>query len=453
MKFFRAIYFFVFLWLVGVGYAQLMEGNLELRVLFFSFINATGDKDIQILPSVITDSIISSMTKDFVFRRVYLKEGDKDKDRIKICLKKEKKCLAFLDKVAKKEIKPDVIVFGFFKYKDKSKRYIEVYTFLYEAKEKKLIELEPVVGENSKLFFLVSDSIGRKIVSSILKSPSILSLYRRNVRQVLEYREFGRKIYYFKNPIKFEIKVKAPSYVEYSINGSDFRREARKLEREGIYLIIYKIVGEYGKSKYGKVSIVIDKTPPVVYARLTKLPINIKEALYYPKGTKLMLYAYDILSPIKEIEYSYDGKIFYRYKKPISLEEIQKKYNSSIVRVYFRARDFAGNISKKYTVDVYVDTKPPLIKIAAFRKGKEVIYTTSREPIIISALDKESGLKGIFYKVDGEEMFRRYKLPIYLSSGEHIITVKAVDNAGNEREIKKKIIVDDVPPITQAFIK
>ena len=73
--------------------------------------------------------------------------------------------------------------------------------------------------------------------------------------------------------------------------------------------------------------------------------------------------------------------------------------------------------------------------------GSDYLYT-------ITANDEESGIKDVFYRIDGRGAFRKYESEIKLTSnGEHFIEAKAVDNVGNVSDIKiLSVLVDIIPP-------
>lgn len=117
--------------------------------------------------------------------------------------------------------------------------------------------------------------------------------------------------------------------------------------------------------------------------------------------------------------------------------------------ITLQARDTAGNVATA-TLRVMVDTQPPLaFTVTADPSG----WTNNTRPTVsFSATDEGSGIDCYLLSVDGgvsEKAASPYQLPA-LADGEHTVSVKAVDKAGNYTLSSVRLYIDTVPPSTPA---
>ena len=96
--------------------------------------------------------------------------------------------------------------------------------------------------------------------------------------------------------------------------------------------------------------------------------------------------------------------------------------------IYLWAKDNAGNIDRVKIVESLIDRTPPTINYTYPDKFKNTAVT-----IQMSASDKESGVKEIYYKLPGED-YVKYTGPFQTTAG--WLTVYAVDNANNQSKAK-----------------
>ncbi|MFP4662229.1 MAG: discoidin domain-containing protein, partial [Halanaerobiales bacterium] len=114
--------------------------------------------------------------------------------------------------------------------------------------------------------------------------------------------------------------------------------------------------------------------------------------------------------------------------------------------------DIAGNQSES-EISVMVDTVPPADFQVAIDPSD---WTSNTQPVVrFETNDEVSGISHYELAIDGgsyTEIASPYKLPV-LSNGEHIITVKAVDNAGWETISTTTAYIDTEPPAVPDYFK
>jgi len=252
---------------------------------------------------------------------------------------------------------------------------------------------------------------------------------------------------------KSRIEIKAESndiaYIEYKVNNSKYfiYNAPISLPGEGVYIISYRGIDKLKNIEKEKIlKVIVDNTPPKVFVSYNTTPFYYEGKLYISKNTKIYLLGRDNLSRVEKIEYSFDGKNFKEYKSHILPP------NSGKITLYYRAVDIVGNASKIDSVELYVDSSSPKASIKLplpyAREGENTIRITSYHPIVIEGIDSGSGIKKLFYKINNSD-FIEYKKPFFLKEGRYKISVKAVDNVGNESSvISYDILVDDNPPKT-----
>jgi len=76
--------------------------------------------------------------------------------------------------------------------------------------------------------------------------------------------------------------------------------------------------------------------------------------------------------------------------------------------------------------------------------GDALPSTAGVDTITLTAVDEESGLRGIYYTVDivfSTQGAITYTAPFYLSIGTHTVYYTAVDNVGNQAAVKSVNII------------
>ncbi len=239
-------------------------------------------------------------------------------------------------------------------------------------------------------------------------------------------------------------------YIEYRIDDSPFMRynEPFSIDQEGPRRIVYRAVDKAGNREADNVFMVtIDNTPPTVTANLNGPSYPRDGVTYVSTSTKIELYAKDVYSGVKKIEYAINDGDFVEGNS-IVLDQPGRQ------RVRYRASDNLNNVSAEQqiaTMLLDVDNTTPTVAIRTSRRpvefeGKK--YALRDTIYTVEAVDEGAGIDKILVRIDGEGDFQPYTTPIQFSNeGPHSIEAKAIDRVGNESEIAKlDIITDDDPP-------
>ena len=147
---------------------------------------------------------------------------------------------------------------------------------------------------------------------------------------------------------------------------------------------------------------------------------------YYSKGLKLKLTARDAVSGVQDIYYSINGSPYKPYTEELNFDK-----EGEVLLKYFSV-DHVGNVEKLKTKSFFLDFTPPVIKknLTGTTAGN-VLSKDTRIQLI--ATDNLSGVKGVYYSIDGKAA-KVYvnPLPAYiLGEGEHKLDFYAADNVGN----------------------
>ncbi|WP_036966621.1 OmpL47-type beta-barrel domain-containing protein [Promicromonospora kroppenstedtii] len=139
-------------------------------------------------------------------------------------------------------------------------------------------------------------------------------------------------------------------------------------------------------------------------------------------------------SGVESVEYDLDGAGYTPYTAPVVLDE------PGTYMLEYRATDVAGNTSEPEMLHVTVvapdgeDTTPPVVtaEVTGDLDG-DGAYVGSAS-VNLTARDPGSGVAGIEYDLDGAG-YAAYTAPVVVDEpGEHTVTYRATDRAGNVSE-------------------
>lgn len=163
------------------------------------------------------------------------------------------------------------------------------------------------------------------------------------------------------------------------------------------------------------------------------------------------LSGYYITKPIITLtavsNYDTSPKIYYRWGN-----EQYKLYTSPLTapegvnKLYYYAEDKFGNKEDEHTIEVKVDTTPPVLSLVdpkdgAFVNNKQItVVISSEEELLEITLNNEKMIKGTGL---------RWSKSTTLKDGENILIVKAKDMAGNIGELSFKVYLDTTPPVVK----
>lgn len=237
-------------------------------------------------------------------------------------------------------------------------------------------------------------------------------------------------------------------FIEYRINNGEFIKYSSpiSLPSEGANKITYRSVDKADNREAAKVLVVtVDNTAPQVKVS-SSAPIyeTDKGEKFAPKGISVELKAKDNISGVAKLEYSLNGAEKQAYTAPIAIQ------NSGSNIIKYTAADNAGNSTGDETYIVTVDENKPKVDIkssvSTITVGEKV-YSKKDSLYAVVAFDAESGVKKVLVKVDDATDYTPYVEPItFTTAGQHNIEAMAVDNVGNESEVKKVTFMVDINP-------
>jgi len=236
------------------------------------------------------------------------------------------------------------------------------------------------------------------------------------------------------------------------------------INQEGNHVIYYYSIDKMGNREGMRaINVIVDTTPPETTLTIT--------ASFSAQGNQVyasdnFTYAYtinskDAISGVASVNYSLNGGEYKPYLKPFT-------YNSTTpVGLEIISVDKVGNSTTKYTtrildetgeviadnvanVKIIIDNTPPAVKIqpdrAFFVKDGRNIASKDYK-YTITADDKESGVKGIYYRLDNSGEFLLYTGEImFYTNGLHKIEAIAKDAVGNTSKIESLDFYTDVIP-------
>ncbi len=231
------------------------------------------------------------------------------------------------------------------------------------------------------------------------------------------------------------------STTEYSLNGSSFQAYSQPftLTTPGEYVVRARAtdgagnVGESEKTftvvKGGAPADAVDPTVTLTLSGATNA-----SGAYQGKATVTIAATDAGGSGLAAVEYSLDGALPVRYNAPFEVT------TSGEHTVVVRASDNAGNTAEATETFTIVDgtqpdtTNPTVSAAVTGTQRSPGVYETSATVTITAADEGGSGLAKTEYSLDGGP-FQSYSAPFSVSTvGNHTVTARATDGAGNVAE-------------------
>lgn len=142
--------------------------------------------------------------------------------------------------------------------------------------------------------------------------------------------------------------------------------------------------------------------------------------------------------------YDTSPKIYYKWgTEPYKLYTGPLTAPEGINKLYFYAEDKFGNKEDERTIEIKVDTTPPVLSLVEPKEGGFVkteqvtVIVESKEELLDITLNNNKMIKQVGF---------RYSITITVKEGENILIVKGRDLAGNTQEIIFRIYLDKTPP-------
>ncbi|MCL1833255.1 MAG: hypothetical protein FWG49_02010 [Leptospirales bacterium] len=244
--------------------------------------------------------------------------------------------------------------------------------------------------------------------------------------------------------------------VFYRINeGSEVKYSGPfNMTEEGAHTIYYYGIDKMGNKEGIKtLNVILDLTPPEVTLTIIA-PFAANGTQIYASDNFTYNYtisARDNLSGVASVTYAANGEEHKPYfrpftinsSKPVDMEIIAvDKVGNSTTKYYTRILDDTGQVIADNVSDVkiIIDNTPPTVKILSDRDFfmKDDLKVASKDyKYSITAEDQESGVKGIYYRLDNSGDFVLYTGEIqFFTNGVHKIEAIAKDGVGNTSRIE-----------------
>ena len=236
------------------------------------------------------------------------------------------------------------------------------------------------------------------------------------------------------------------------------------ITQEGSHVIYYYSVDRMGNREGVRtLNVTVDLTPPETILTITA-PFAAQGSQIYASNNFAYNYTItsrDAISGVSSVTYSVNGDEHRPYLRPfvinsstpVDLEIISvDRVGNSTTNYVARLLDETGEViaDKVSDVKVIVDTTPPTVKI---QPDKEFFIKDGRNiaardyKYTITAEDSESGVKGIYYRLDNNGDFVLYTGEImFYTNGMHKIEAIAKDAVGNTSRIESLDFYVDVIP-------
>ena len=237
------------------------------------------------------------------------------------------------------------------------------------------------------------------------------------------------------------------------------------IKEEGNHVVYYYAVDKMGnKERVKALNVTVDVTPPNTVLTITA-PFSAQEGRIYASDNFSYGYtinARDSISGVASVTYSVNGEDHRHYMKPFVINSTKP------VEMEIISTDRVGNYTTNYTtrfidengvlidvadVNILIDNTPPTVQIVVDKEFfvKNGVNIASRDHIFtITAQDDESGVKGIFYRLDNYGEFVLYTGEIqFQTNGMHKIEAIARDGVGNVSTVESlEFYVDTISPDT-----
>ncbi|MEA3317848.1 MAG: Ig-like domain-containing protein [Bacteroidota bacterium] len=187
-----------------------------------------------------------------------------------------------------------------------------------------------------------------------------------------------------------------------------------------------------------------DSRAPRTSINFTDIKLFKKNGINYA-GEKLEISfkQYDAMSGIDATYYSINGSNYSKFKEKLILDK-EAEY---ILKYY--SVDNVGNVEKANEIKFSIDLEAPKTSLA-IDKDKHNNIISSRSKIILTAEDKISKVKKIFFQFDDNKTYHYSKAIIIsgLKEGKHKLTYYSVDNINNQETEKTfDFYIDKTPPM------
>jgi PKD repeat protein len=199
------------------------------------------------------------------------------------------------------------------------------------------------------------------------------------------------------------------------------------ISQEGVHTLQFYSVDVYNNVEETKVDVIyIDKTPPTL-----DIMLDVQEKNnWFVTPVTVTLQGDDTLSGLDKIIYKVDLSSWQTYNEMLTFTDGQYRFWAYSV-------DNAGNnYGSEDPMYINVDTGPPHTTCYFTGEGTEDRRFYQEVLLSLVATDHGSGVRDIYYRLDSGE-FEEYTEPFIVDSlGYHLLEFYAVDNLGNQEEVR-----------------
>ncbi len=285
-------------------------------------------------------------------------------------------------------------------------------------------------------FKIIGESKGKVLSSKASISLSSTDSLSGVNKIVYSINDGPEKLYYMPIPISLLNQGKSKiSY--YAIDNVGNKEDAK---------IIATSSGTPDESEQSSAfSFYIDKEPPVVNYEIVGDQSNGKY-LYISSRSEFKINATDDKSGVDKVTYSINYPLLDQtYTEPFKLK------GTGLQTVFFTASDNVGNLAMPKSQVVYIDNSVPKTSLSINGRSysnRDTTFITSETKIVLYTSETGSGVKALYYSIDGGSK-SLYSVPVtFQKEGFHSLEYFAVDNVNNTEETRKRsFFVDNIPPV------
>jgi hypothetical protein len=190
----------------------------------------------------------------------------------------------------------------------------------------------------------------------------------------------------------------------------------------------------------------VDLTPPSTRHALSGL----FQATILSPAAAILLTASDNLSGVQRIEYAFDKGAFSAYPgRPVAMADLEDGEHT----FRYKSIDQVTNVEDERTFQFYLDRLPPVPLLSwetDFHKQGTTVFVSTRTSFKLASTDNKSGVKQIFYAVDGgnDQPFAQ-AFQLSAKSGARVIRYGSTDQMDNtSKPVENAFEMDVTAPKT-----
>lgn len=214
-------------------------------------------------------------------------------------------------------------------------------------------------------------------------------------------------------------------------------------------LYFYALDQTGNREKTGELSFYFDKAAHTVKLKISGDRYDKGEVVFVSPRSWLGFVATGEQTPVKIIVYRVDGGRETRYDN--TFFQLAGESGKHILR--YSGSDAVGNTTKKQTQVIFIDTGPPQTRVkfaGPVYRNRFSTFAAARTLIEMSAVDDQTGVKAIYYRLDGSPA-KKYREPFSVQTGgKHTLTYYASDMVNNRENPRQMTFhIDNAPPALQ----